>query len=310
MREYIGPTEDVDHLAYVPGDPPRLLAATRSAAFLWEPGRADPVELPWEFGVDSPSVTISPNGRWLAAYTTSNQKRWDLDETPPGPPAELVIPDLLAARLVGGDPRLTAVCRSRSTDRLVVRRVSFGGAVPKGVPPARSIFTVPPELESPIGTLDPGTWLHVVLLSEDGQRLALTAREKAVHILDVGSERPPRTIPLRGFPCGLAFSPDGSWLVIDAGTTIYVHDAATLELAQSWKAKYSYVPGLAWSPDGQRLARTDNSTTVRIYEVATGRQVMAVGGKRGRLVCAAFSPDGLMLATGTSGGPVRVWDVE
>ena len=54
------------------------------------------------------------------------------------------------------------------------------------------------------------------------------------------------------------------------------------------------MPGLAWSPDGRLLARTDNSTTVRVYEVATGRQVMAVGGKRGRLRCVAFSPAGTL----------------
>jgi WD40 repeat protein len=310
MREYAGPTEHVGQLAFVPGDPPRLLAGTRSGAFVWELGRADPVRVPWDFGTDTPPVTISPNGRWLAAYMTNDQRCWDLDATPIGPPIGLSVSDLLAARLVGGEPELTAVCRHATSDRLMVRTVSFGKLRSEKLSATRAVLPVPTELSSQVATLKPGDWLHAAVLSEDGRRLALTAREKAVHVWDVGADGPPRTASLRGFPCGLTFSPDSSQLVIDAGTTIYIHDAKTLDLLASWKAKYSYVPGLAWSPDGKLLARTDNTTTVRVYDVATGRQVMAVGGKRGRLVCAAFSPDGLTLATATSGGPIRVWDVE
>jgi DNA-binding beta-propeller fold protein YncE len=310
VREYVGGPPRPYQVAFVPGDPPRLLAVNRLAAYLWEPDRADPVELRWGPGADTPPVTVSPDGRWLAVCMTDVQKCWGLSATPPGPPAELAIPDLLAARLAGTDARLTAVCRSANPDRLLVREVSFGRRSPNDSSPARTVLPVPPELQPQVGTIDPGSWLHAAVLSEDGRRLVLTAREKAAHVWDVRAGGPPRTVALRGFPCGLAFSPDGSRLVIDAGTTLYVHDAATLERLGSWKAKYSYVPGLAWSPDGRLLARTDNSTTVRVFEVATGRQVMAVGGRRGRLGCAAFSPDGLTLATGTHEGPVRVWDME
>jgi hypothetical protein len=310
VREYVGGPPRPYQVAFVPGDPPRLLAVHRLAAYLWEPDRPDPLELRWGPGADAPPVTISRDGRWLAVTMADLQKCWDLSATPLRPPAELAISDVLAARLAGTDARLTAVCRSTTPGRLLVREVSFGRPVPGGPPPVRTVLPVPPEVEQQVGTIDPGSWLHAALLSEDGRRLALTAREKAVHVWHVTTGAPPRTVALRGFPCGLAFSPDGSRLAIDAGTTIYVHDGLTLERLGAWKAKYSYVPGLAWSPDGRLLARTDNTTTVRVFEVATGRQVLAVGGRRGRLGCAAFSPDGLTLATGTHEGPVRVWDVE
>jgi WD40 repeat protein len=172
------------------------------------------------------------------------------------------------------------------------------------------------DLSARIDRMSPSDWRLQSALSADSTRLAVAPRElpgnplaREVFIWDIGTGRPPRNLPTSGHPCGMAFSPDGSRLVVDVGT-VYVCDAATLELVAGWKAKYDYAPGLAWSPDGRLLARTDNSTTVRIYEVATGREVMAVGGKRGRLVCAAFSPDGLTLATGTHMGPIRVWDID
>jgi WD40 repeat protein len=131
-------------------------------------------------------------------------------------------------------------------------------------------------------------------------------------LLSLAEDTPLTTTP-RGHPRVILFSPDGKFLAVDGGSTVYVHDASTLELLVEWKAPRSreiIESCLSWSPDSRLLARTDGSTTVRIYEAATGREVMAIGKKPGSLTCVAFSPDGLTLATGTSHGPVRVWDVE
>ncbi len=114
----------------------------------------------------------------------------------------------------------------------------------------------------------------------------------------------------RGFPRQMKLSPDGSKLLIDAGTTIYIHDTTTLELRTKWVAKYSYSPGLAWSPDGRLVGRTHGTTTARIHDAENGRQVMAVGTKRGRNAGITFSLDGLTFAVGVHGGIVREWEVE
>jgi WD40 repeat protein len=156
-------------------------------------------------------------------------------------------------------------------------------------------------------------WLLGTAFSSDGRRLAFSARERAALLWDIGSNEPPRTIPLRGFPRGLHFSPDGARLAIDAGTSLYVFQVDALELLVKWRVRNAdevFGSRVAWSPDGRLLARTNGSTTVRLYEAATGRETIAIGKKPGSLQCVAFSPDGLTLATGTLDGPVRVWDVE
>ena len=312
MREYVGPTQQVRQVVFVPGEPMRLAAATNEAAHVWRPDRTDPVVLSWDApGWTEPRLSASPDGRWLVAGPIDRLNCWDLTTDPPGGLTALSLSGLLAARFTGTRDRLTVVYKWADADRFELRAADLPVSGRKaGVPGPPAGLLVPWGIAEQVGAVKPAEWRHFIALSDDGSRLALSAREKAVHVWDVGTKQPSRTIALRGFPCGLAFSPDASRLVVDGGTTIYLFDARTLEPVQSWKAKYSYTPGLAWSPDGRLLARTDTSTTVRVYEVETGRQVMAVGSKRGRLGCVAFSPDGLTLATGTHEGPVRVWDVE
>jgi WD40 repeat protein len=166
-----------------------------------------------------------------------------------------------------------------------------------------------PELELYVRALDPVNYRQPASLSADGRRVALSPGARAVHVWDTGRGRSVGAVLVRRHPCGLSLSPDGTRLAIDAGTTIYVHDAETLVPLVSWKAKYSYVPRLAWSPDVRLLARTDRSTTSRLYDVETGRQVAALGAKPGVLTSVAFAPDGLTFGTGTLNGRVRVWDV-
>jgi WD40 repeat protein len=147
-------------------------------------------------------------------------------------------------------------------------------------------------------------------LSPDGRRIGMSGFDKVVHLWDATTGAALGDIPFRGFPTAVSFSPGGNRLAIDGGTTVYVHDTASRELVAKFKVNPCDIPRLAWSPDGQRLARADNSTAVRVYDPGTGRQVSALGSKRGRQVCVAFAPDGLTFAAGTWDGPVRVWDVE
>jgi WD40 repeat protein len=315
VREYVGPTRSALRVAVVPGDPPRLAAVVNRSAYLWRLDRSEGLELPghppdW----DGALLAVAPDGGWLVAGPPQLLVRWDLSADPPARPAALPLAGLLTARFVTRSDQMTVVAKwgTAAGFGLQVAGLPVSGSE-TGLPRDPIDLRVPAEIAPRIGNMNPAWRSETVVLSGDGQRLALSARETAVHVWDVRPDALPRTIPLRGFPHGLSFSPDGSRLAVDGGTTLYVHDVTTLELLGKWKVRNSdevFGSGVAWSPDGRLLARTNGSSTVRVYEAATGREVMAVGAKPGGLISVAFSPDGLTLATGSSWGPVQVWDVE
>ncbi|HEY1192301.1 MAG TPA: WD40 repeat domain-containing protein [Gemmata sp.] len=68
--------------------------------------------------------------------------------------------------------------------------------------------------------------------------------------------------------------------------------------------------GLAYTPDGKRLAAACNDETVRVYDAATLEEVKKYTWKSGRLRSVAFSPDGTLAAAGSDTGKVVVWDVD
>ena len=312
MREYVGCPRSPHEVAFVPGDPPRLVAAANMAAYVWQPTRPDPVEYPWdETAWGQPLMTVSPDGRWLVAGPGGRLRAWDLAAGRPGPPVALPIGGdggELAIGFTGRPARFTAVRlgMGESGPAILTGDVRVGGAG-RGRPRQSTALPLPAELQT--GAQGIRTEAQSGALSGDGRVLALCASRQAAHVWDLAGGGPPRAVALRGVARAVSLSPDGSRLAVDAGTTVYVHDAATLEVIAKWKAKHSYYPRLAWSPDGRLVARTDRSTTVRVHDAVTGREVVAVGGKRGALISVAFSPDGLTIATGTEPGPVRVWDV-
>src|SRR5207244_6979401 len=65
--------------------------------------------------------------------------------------------------------------------------------------------------------------------------------------------------------------------------------------------------GIAWSPDGTRLAAGLTDGTARIWDVVSGRQLERFAGHRCCVLDVAFSPDGRLLATGAEDDNVNIW---
>jgi hypothetical protein len=71
----------------------------------------------------------------------------------------------------------------------------------------------------------------------------------------------------------------------------------------------SFLTGLAYSPDGQRLAASGDDGSVKVWDAATGREVLTLRGHTGGHVNdLAYSPDGRRLASCGDDATVRVWD--
>jgi WD40 repeat protein len=66
--------------------------------------------------------------------------------------------------------------------------------------------------------------------------------------------------------------------------------------------------GVAFSPDGTRLASASYDETVKVWDVASGQELRTLRGHTGSVRSVAFSPDGARLASASSDNTVKVWD--
>ncbi len=68
------------------------------------------------------------------------------------------------------------------------------------------------------------------------------------------------------------------------------------------------VSGVAFSPDGRRLASTSWDRTVKLWDAATGAELATLRGHEHEVNGVAFSPDGTTIASASRDGTVRLWD--
>ncbi|HZY87801.1 MAG TPA: serine/threonine-protein kinase [Gemmataceae bacterium] len=190
------------------------------------------------------------------------------------------------------------------------------------------------ELALPPGDMG----FYGVAFSPDGRRLATASGVARVWsaatgqpLLDLRDPLPaavgppaappptPRQLAQRGQLVGLshcvAFSPDGRFVAAPSGRDVVVWDAATGRPALRIKARSTVsVWGLAYSPDGRRLASVVDERTVQVWDVSAGpgevtAPLLTLRGPHAWNVRLAFGPDGRRLTcTGGLWG-LRTWDV-
>ena len=68
--------------------------------------------------------------------------------------------------------------------------------------------------------------------------------------------------------------------------------------------------GLAFHPDGRRLAVAALAQTIRIYDLEENALTAEWPGHTDAVTCVAYSPDGRLLATGGDDHTVRLWDAD
>lgn len=69
----------------------------------------------------------------------------------------------------------------------------------------------------------------------------------------------------------------------------------------------SIVQGLAYSPDGKRLASGDLAGTVTLWDANEGEEIFKFTRPAGPINAIAFSPDGRTLYSGSYDGRVMLW---
>lgn len=72
----------------------------------------------------------------------------------------------------------------------------------------------------------------------------------------------------------------------------------------------NFVLGVAFSPDGKRLASVSWDQTAKVWDVSSGRELVTLRGHTGRLHGVTFSPDGKRLATAGGDGIVQIYALD
>jgi len=112
------------------------------------------------------------------------------------------------------------------------------------------------------------------------------------------------------------FSPDGKWLAslsfgISSGNAINLWDATTGQNLLTMTGHTDWLGGLAFSPDGKRLASTSLDGTVRIWSLSPGQETVTVSGPgAGYGTRVVYNPNGKEFATNGGDGTATIWDAE
>ncbi|WP_439625012.1 protein kinase domain-containing protein [Gemmata sp.] len=284
-------------------------------------------------------VAYSPDGRRLVSTSWDGSARvWDADTG--RPVRELLPPDNLGTYCVAWGPGGTialgggeGVVRlfEADTGRLLRQWKPLGGA-PRSPGPREPA----PAPGTPEGR-GPGAAVYALSFSPDGSRLAAGTGDPTWHIAAENS-RPGRVwvwdtrtgsglASLRDLPSaavGVAFHPDGRRVAVGTGLLrppalgpdgtrpglIVVWDTEAGVLERKLVGHGRPITGLAYSPDGTRLASASWDRTAVVWDAATGGRVATLAGHRDRVSGVAFAPGGSSLATAGGDGIVRVWDLK
>ena len=157
--------------------------------------------------------------------------------------------------------------------------------------------------------------------------LATAGRDSRLHLYDLSYGNPDRQFDLEGGTdsvYALAWNPSGSRLA-SAGKdgAIQLWRAENVTDTSDPNNPYTYldvlpdaslightytVRGLAWSPDGTRLASGGWDKAVRVWDPLTGDQTQTLTGHTDFVNAVAYSPDGLSLASASSDATVKLWN--
>ncbi len=291
-----GHTDRIPALAWHPGGKALVSAGWDTTARIWDANTLDPLLLLNTHDNQVTALAFNKDGSLLATGDSALKVRvWTFATNKEmhvltGPQAEIraLVFSADSKRLAATGDRVIHVWDAQSGKELA------GGG--------ERILSVP-----------------TLALSSDGGRLAANGGGSAPRLWSIGK---PASIALAEPEVvhGLAFSPDGRWLVGAAEKHVRVWDAATGEAKAVFDGPEELITCVAVSPDASTVASASNTgLAVWLWRLSDGEPILLIpDALDGCTVEAlAFHPKGQLLAvagidwlaTGGSDGAVCLWNI-
>lgn len=153
--------------------------------------------------------------------------------------------------------------------------------------------------------------LYRVTFSPNGQYVAAASHDGA-RLFDVSNGRLIRQFSGQNILHGVAFSPDGRYLVTGGydDQKAWLWDVNSGQNVRQFTGHTDMIWATAFSPDGNYVATASADGTARLWDVQTGQELRRFIGHTAGVEGVAFSPDGKYLLTGSDDGTALLWDVD
>lgn len=120
--------------------------------------------------------------------------------------------------------------------------------------------------------------------------------------------------PIADRALALDFDPFGSLLAVGAGEPSRSGEVTVWETGKGLlihrldRLHSDSVCGVAFSPDGSRLATASADRFLKVVDVSNGAELRSFEGHNHHVLAVAWSPDGQQIATGGADGALKLWD--